>query len=238
MQNIHVNTTATATSSTSTTSPTSTALTRASHFAAEARVIIGGLFGTLLVVGIGAFILWRRRSRHIRKNSSPSSTAMRSVSGIGLTPLILTHPDATHADQASWICLQQPQSGSPEAVGANADADGPSSSADSATHSRPSPSIPIGSSAKVLARMRAENLRPRLPYLPPTSEESGSQSPPPSVPAVERRAATSSPMFRTMHARFDRLWREMQQLRAEVFNSEAPPSYAEGNAVEGTRSHG
>ena len=90
----------------------------------------------------------------------------------------------------------------------------------------------------MLARMRAETLRPRPPYLPPTSEVSGSQSPPPSVPAIERRAATSSPMFLTMHAQFDHLWREMQQLRTEVFNSEALQSYVEGNAVEGTQSHG
>jgi len=90
----------------------------------------------------------------------------------------------------------------------------------------------------MLARMRAETLHPRPLYRPPTSDVSGSQSPPPSVPAIERRAATSPPMFRTMHARFDRLWREMQQLRAEVFDSEAPPSYAEGNVIEGAQSHG
>ena len=195
--------------------------------------------GLLLVIGIVAFILWRRRRHHIRKIFAPSSTAMRSVSGIGLTPFILTHPDATHGDQVPWIGLQQPQFGSPGAVGTNADADRPSSSSTHpATHSRLFPSIPIGLSAKILARMRAETLRPRPLYLPPTLEGSGSQSPPPSVPAIERRAATSPPMFRTMHARFDRLWREMQQLRAEVFNSEAPPSYAEGNVVEGALSHG
>jgi len=234
VQNIHVNTTTTV-------PPTSTAPPTSSHFAAEARVIVGGIMGLLLVVGIVAFIFWRRWRRHIRIISAPSSTAMRSASGIGLTPFILTHPDATHGDQASWVGLQRPQSGSPEAVGANADADGPSSSSIPSTNSGPFPFIPIGLSAKMLACMRAETSqasRPRPIYRPPTLDVSGSQSPPPSVPAIERRPATSLPMFRTMHARFDHLWREMQQLRAEVFNSEAPPSYAEGNAVEGTRSHG
>ena len=195
--------------------------------------------GLLLVVGIVAFILWRRRRHHIRQIFAPSSTAMRSVSGIGLTPFILTHPDVTHGDQVPCDGLQQPQFGSPGAVGANADAGGPSSSSTHpAIHSGLFPSIPIGLSAKILARMRTETLRPWPLYLPPTLDASGSQSPPPSVPAIGRRAAAASPMFRTVHAQFDRLWREIQQLRAEVFNSEAPPSYAEGNVVEGTQSHG
>jgi hypothetical protein len=62
-------------------------------------------------------------------------------------------------------------------------------------------------------------------------DASGSPSPSHSAPAIEQRATTSSPMFRTMHAQFDRLWGEIQQLRAEVFNSEAPPTYAEGNDI-------
>jgi len=228
VQNITVN-------STTTTTPTSTALPKASHFTAEARAIIGGIISLLLVVGIVAFILWHRRRRHIRIISAPSSAAMRSVSGIGLSPFILTHPDATHGDQVSWVGLQQPQYGSPETAGANAGADGPSSSS---THSRLFPFVPIGLSAKMLARMRAETLRPQPPDLPPTLDVSGSRSRSLSVPAIERRAATSPPMFRTVQAQFNRLWHEMQQLRAEIFNSEAPPSYAEGDVVEGTQSHG
>ncbi len=231
VQNIQVNTT--------TTTPTPTALPKASHFTAEARAIIGGIIGLLLVVGIVAFVLWHRRRRRIRIISAPSSAAMRSVSGIGLSPFILTHPDATHGDQVSWMGLQQPQSGSPEAVGANAGADGPSSSSTHpAAYSRSFPFVPIGLSAKMLARMRAETLRPQPPDLPPTLDASGSRSPSPSGPASERRAAASPPMFRTVQAQFNRLWHEMQQLRAEVFNSEAPPSYAEGDVVEGTQSHG
>ena len=231
VQNITVNMT--------TTTPTSTALPKASHFTTEARAIIGGtIIGLLLVVGIVAFILWHRRRRHIRIISAPSSTAMRSVSGIGLSPFILTHPDATHGDQVSWVGLQQPQYGSPEAVGANADANGPSSSTHSATYSRLLPFVPIGLSAKVLARMRAEPFRPQPPDYPPTLDVNGSRSPSPSVPAIEQRAATSSPMFRTVQSQFDRVWGEIQQLRAEMFNSEAPPSYAVGDAVEGTQSHG
>ena len=231
-QNIRVNTT-------TTTPPTSNRLPKASHLPAKARAIIGGITGLLLAVGIVASILWHRRSRHIRIISSPPSTTMRSASGIGLTPFILMHPDATSGDQVSQMSLQSPQSGSSEAVGANTDADGPSSPlTHSATYSRLFPFVPIGLSAKMLARMRAETLRPQLPYRPPTSNATGSQSLPTSVPAIERRAAASSPMFRTVHAQFDRLLREMQQLFAEMFNSEAPPSYAEGHVVAGTQSGG
>jgi hypothetical protein len=45
-------------------------------------------------------------------------------------------------------------------------------------------------------------------------------------------------MFRTVQGQFDRLWREIQQLRVEIFNSESPPSYAVGDAAEGTQPHG
>jgi hypothetical protein len=199
----------------------------------------------LLVIGIVALILWHRRRHHIRIISAPSSTAMRSVTGIGLTPFTMTHPDATHGDH--WrlsMGQQQPQSGSPEAMGANADANGPSwassgpSSTYSATYSRLFPFAPIGVSAGMLARMRAETLRPQLPDYPLTLDASGSQSPSPTVPAREQRAATSSPMLLTIHAQFNRLWREIQQLRAEIFNSEAPPTYTMGSAIEGTDSHG
>jgi len=232
VQNIRVNTT-------TTTQPTPTALSKASHFATEVGAIIGGITGLLMVVGIVAFILWHRRRRHIVILSSRSSTAMRSASVIGLTPFVLTHQDATHGDQMFWTDGQQPQYGYPEAAGANADANGSSSSSThSVTYSNPF--VPIGSSAKMLARMRAEPLRPQPPDYPPTSDVNGSRSPSPSVPAIEHRAATSPPMFRTVQAQFDRVWREIQQLRAEMFHSEAPPSYAVGDAVEGTssRSHG
>ncbi len=231
VQNIRVNTT-------TTTQPTPTALPKASHFATKVGAIIGGITGLLMVVGVVAFILWHRRRRQLRVLSARSSTAMRSASVIGLTPFILTHQDATHGDQMFWTDGQQPHYGSPEAVGANADANGPSSSTHSATYSRLLPFVPIGLSAKVLARMRAEPFRPQPPDYPPTLDVNGSRSPSPSVPAIEQRAATSSPMFRTVQSQFDRVWGEIQQLRAEMFNSEAPPSYAVGDAVEGTQSHG
>ena len=154
-----------------------------------------------MVVCVVAFILWHRRRRHTSILSARSRTAMRPASAIGLTPFILTHQDATHGDQMFWTDGQQPQYGSPESAGENADANGPSSSSTHpATHSRLLPFVPIGLSAKMLARMRAEPLRPQPPAdHPPTSDVNGSPSPSPSGPAVEQRAATSPPMFRTVH---------------------------------------
>ena len=140
------------------------------------------MMGALLVVRIVAFIRWHRRRRHIHQTSAPSSTAMRSVSGIGLTSFTLTHPDAaaTHGDRVSWMTLQQLRSGSPEAVGANVDADG------TFLINRPSHIseiipifVPVGLSAKMLARMRVETLHsgctsvsrsPSFRFLPPSGE--------------------------------------------------------------------
>ena len=219
VQNIHVDT-MTATSPISTMQPTSTPLPKAPHFAAKARAVIGGIVGLLPVVGAIAFMLWRRRRRYIRQVSAPSSIAMRSASGIGLTPFVLTHLGQN--DQVSWMGLQRQQFGSPDAVGANADPDGPSLSTHSVTYSSSFPSVPVGLSAKVLAHMRAETSRLRPLPCPPALDVSGSQSLRLSVPAIEQAATASPSMFQTIQAQFDRLRRKMQQLRAEIFNSEAP----------------
>ena len=221
VQNIRVNTT-------TTTQPTPTALPKASHFATKVGAIIGGITGLLMVVGVVAFIRWYRRRRQIRVLPARSSTAMRSASGIGLTPFIPT----------SWMDGQQPQYGSPEAVGANADANRPpSSSAHSTAYTGLFPIVPVRLSTKTLAGVRAEPLSPQTPDYSPTSYVSGSRSPPSSVPTTEQSGETSPPMFPAVQSQFDRVWGEIQQLRAEMY-SEAPPSYAEGGRVEGTQPHG
>jgi hypothetical protein len=111
------------------------------------------------------------------------------------------------------------------------------------------PSILIGLSSKELARMRAEALQSRPAVTSPVLDESRPQSQPPSPPSspvvatersapqsspvveTERSAATSTPLiFRTIQSQVDRMWREIQQLRAERAGSEAPPSYAEREA--------
>jgi len=85
--------------------------------------------------------------------------------------------------------------------------------------------------------MRAETLQsqpavtsPVLPVLDETGPQP--QSPPPSpVVATERSATTSTPLIlRTLQSQFDRMRREVQQLRAERAGYEAPPSYAEREA--------
>jgi hypothetical protein len=101
------------------------------------------------------------------------------------------------------------------------------------------PSIPVGLSAKELAHMRAETLQPHpavsspvLPVLDESGPRSQSPGPPPSpVLATEHSATTSPPLIlRTLQSQFDRMWREIQQLRAERAGFEAPPSYAEPEA--------
>jgi hypothetical protein len=98
------------------------------------------------------------------------------------------------------------------------------------------PPVPVGLSAKELARMRAETLQPHPAVASsPVSDESVSRpqspAPPSPVVATEPSATPSSPhILRTLQLQFERMRREIQQLRAERSGSEAPPSYAEREA--------
>ena len=175
--------------------------------ATVAKAIIGAVTALLLLVfGIVAFILWRRRTRrrNIRESLVTSYADTQLGSGMELTPFILTHLDGTHGDPEPWMEWQQHQSGQ-------------QSSSISA----------IGLSSKELARMRAENLLSQPATTHPTLDERPYQPLFPPVAATEQTATTSPPMFRTLQSQVDRLWREMRQLRAERPDSEAPPSYVE-----------
>ncbi len=155
---------------------------------------------------------------------------MQSASEIGITPFILPHLDAIRGDPVHRMERQQQQSGHPEAAVMNAGADDPvSSSLPSGQYSQSFPFFPVGLSAKELARMRAETLHPQSAITPPVPDETHSQPPPSPVATTLQRVTTSSPIIRTVQSQFDRIWREIQQLRAERFGSEAPPSYAEGD---------
>ena len=160
---------------------------------------------------------------------------MRSVSGIGLTPFILTRLGATHRDPSHRKELRQSRSGSinPAEMAANAEADSlPSSPLQSDFNSQSFQFVPVGLSAKALARMRAGNLRaqPTIGVTPPVSSD---ESRPPSVSlpvpvaTTEQRPAISSTVLPTVQSQLDRIWREIQQLRAERLGSEAPPSYGD-----------
>jgi hypothetical protein len=180
------------------------------HAAPVAKLVIGAVAALLLVIGILAFILWRRRRSNIGESPATSSVAMWPASGTQLTPFIPRHLNATHGDQEPWMESQEPHAG-------------PSSSF-----------VPIGLSSKELARIRAETLRPRLDITHPESDESQSQSPPSPVVSSQAglRAATSPPTIRTGQSQFDRFWREIHQVLVERLGLEAPPSYTEGDVRE------
>jgi hypothetical protein len=145
---------------------------------------------------------------------------MQSASELRTTPFILPHLDASRGDPA------------PEAAAVNADADDHvSSPLSSGRYSRSFPFVPVGLSAKELAQMRAETLRPQPAITPRVSGESHSQLPPSPVATTPQSVTTSSPIIQTVQPQFDRIWHEIQQLRAERFGSEPPPSYAEGDAM-------
>jgi len=195
-----------------------------SHVSVATKAIIGGVAALLLVAGTISFVLWKRRIwRYNNRVSSGRSSAM-------LTPFLLTHLGATHRDSAHRNGREPPRSGSPEAATANADADNPSpSSPRSSLFSQSSQFLPIGLSAKALARMRAETLGPQPAPTHPVLDQTRPQTRSLPVAAIVRRTPTSSSRFGALQSQFDRLRHEVQHLRTERFNPEAPPSYAEGN---------
>jgi hypothetical protein len=126
-----------------------------------------------------------------------------------------------------------------ETAAANTEADGPPSSS-SPLHSVVNSQsfqidpIAIGLSAKELAQLRAATSPAQPTITPPVLDESRLQSafsPPVATTASEQRLMTSSPSLPPVQSQLDRMWREIQQLRAERLGSEAPPSYdsEEGN---------
>jgi hypothetical protein len=218
--------------------PTATPSTtppKASLVGAVARAIGGGAAALLLVAAIVTFVLCRRRRRSYRRFSGDSSSAMRPVSRIGPAPFVLTRLGATRRDPSHQPELRQSRSGSinPAEMAANAEADSlPSSPLHSDFNSQPLQFVPVGLSAKELAQMRAGNLRAQAaqPTTPSVLDESrppsGVSSPAP-VATTEQRLGTSSTALLTVQSQLDRIWREIQQLRAERLGSEAPPSYGD-----------
>jgi len=217
VQDIQFNTT------TTTPQPT-TPQPKTSHIGVVARAVISTIAALVLLAAVILVFIWYRRRHNIRRSSVFSSGAMETVSGVEVTPFVSSRPEITHGDPMTGTGWQQPQSGLPATVATDADA----YSSSSGLHSQSPTSVPVGLSAKELARMRAENLRsrPAIGTIPVPSQSPSS----PAMATEQRESSTSPPLFRTLQSQVDRLWREMRQLRAERSGSEAPPSYAEHDA--------
>jgi len=179
------------------------------YAASVAKPIIGAVATLLLVTGILAFILWRRRRSNIGESSTTSSIAMWPVQGIELTPFTLRHLNETHGNAEPWMEWQEPQSGP-------------------RSHSF----VPVGLTSKELARIRTETVHSQPTVTLPDSDESRSQPLSSPVVASELEAATSSPIIRAEQSQLDRVWREIHQFLTERLRSEAPPSYTESNVQE------
>jgi hypothetical protein len=194
-----------------------------SHVGVVARAVISTIAALVLFETVIHVFIWYRRRQNIRRSSRFSDGIMETFSGAEVTPFVSSYPAITHEHPMTWTEWQQAQSGLPATVATDADA----YSSSSGLHSQSPTPVPVGLSAKELARMRAENLRPRpaidaitvAPSLPATATE-------------QSHSSTSPSLFRTLQSQVDRLWREIRQLqvRAETperSGSEAPPSYAE-----------
>jgi len=87
------------------------------------------------------------------------------------------------------------------------------------------PEAASGLSAKAIARMRAAALSARSAIIRTESDPSE-----PVAIGEQNAPGPTSPLL-TLQTQFDGLRREMRELRAERFASEAPPSYAEGEQM-------
>jgi hypothetical protein len=135
---------------------------------------------------------------------SPAAS-IRSVPGIGITPFVST-PHSARADTEGRSSL------SPSPV----------------VHSSP---IPNAQSPKMALapRMGTQTPRSQTTIAHPASDDSGSLPSSPAIAPTEQSEGTSSTALRSLRAQYDQLWFEVQDLRAERFIGEAPPSYAEGD---------
>ena len=96
--------------------------------------------------------------------------------------------------------------------------------------SQPVAPVPAGLSAKEIARLRAQTLRPESSHGPSTSDVSQSTPSPPN--AVNESGGETSPydFRRLIHSEVESLVRrEMERHRAEGVETAAPPSYTEGD---------
>lgn len=168
------------------------------------------------------------------------STPSLSSIPIGLSAKELARLRAETLPSAPLETLQDPQSGPPAGASVVANAHEPPLAPLTPQRRPPSPSMstaPIGLSAKELARLRAETLRPQ--QIPVVHDESiePQQSEPVTVTAPvvttvstdsESEQDTAIPPSETRELRtvVESLQREVQRLRAERFD--APPSYTEG----------
>lgn len=161
--------------------------------------------------------------------SSPSLLSVPT----GLSAKELARLRAETLPSTSREVLQDPQAGQPGGVSVLADVHEPPLAPLLPQRRPPSPSIssvPIGLSAKELARLRGETLRSQR--IPVHNESIEPQFEPVPVPVIttdsesEQDTATPSPETRELLSAVETLQREVQRLREERFD--APPSYTEG----------
>jgi len=97
----------------------------------------------------------------------------------------------SYGDPTPWMEWQEPESGLPETVAANDDNRDPHfSPLPSGLLSHSFPFVPIGLSAKEVARMHAEALHSQPSITHAAMDESRSQLQSPQSPATEQRAMT------------------------------------------------
>ena len=173
--------------------------------------IAGGAVGGVLAIGAITLVVRRRRRRSRRRRSLFKRDVVDSGLPVTVTPLKPTPTGAAEPETAPQTNWQQPRTEAVEPeivplVHALTPLDLPMPS-----------SFPVGLSGKELARLRAESSH--SPLTSPDALPSG----PLLTATTERNADTSSSEARRLQSEVESLRREMQQIRAEIF--ESPPGY-------------
>ena len=185
-----------------------------SHTKSNTPAIVGGVIGGVaaIVSVIGTTFFVRRRRRQHRSAFSdlmedvsiPSGAALTSGTWAGQQPLLSEGPEAEMTTLHSL-------SSTPPAI---------------SPYSGPVAPVPVGLSAKDLARLRTEALNLGQSHNNATSNVPQSTS---SLNVVdESGGATSSYDPRRLQSEVESLWREMERLRTSGPATGAPPSYTEG----------
>jgi hypothetical protein len=201
------------------------------HIGAIVGGVIDGVAAIFVVIGVIFFV------RHRRRRAGPKSVLSSRIGSWETGPEAivtpfdpnLTFPEATR--DTDITPEQQPLVGEDpdtEMVAALHSLSESSSPPAVLPFPQPEEPVPVGLSAKEIARLRAQTLGSRQSQTRLTLNVSQPEASTSSESAATGNASSSYDT-RRLHSEVESLRREMERLRAEGLVTEAPPSYTEGD---------
>jgi hypothetical protein len=196
-----------------TTTTTTAGTSSKSHVGAIVGGVIGGL-AALIAISTITFITWRRR-RQDPASAGYSSEYIQRHPEVAVTPFNPMGSTVTCGTAVSDAASQATEQQQQQLVSSSEGSSSPSFLR-----------VPAGLSGKELAQLRSTRSQPSQS---PNSESAPNTSPP--AATTDRSSAVPpSQDQRPWQSDVESLRREMEQLRAERLEPEAPPSYFTGEA--------